>query len=92
MIRSAGEAICDEQAFYAVVEIGEEIRSISDAHRFLEQLSSHYGVDNLAYLGVNVPRPNENRPVFVISTYATEWVERYRSAITSASIRCCPNR
>lgn len=68
-----------EQAFYAVVEIGEEIRSISDAHRFLEQLSAHFGVDNLAYLGVNVPRANENRPVFVISTYATEWVERYRS-------------
>jgi DNA-binding CsgD family transcriptional regulator len=68
-----------DEAFYAVVETGEEIRSVTDAQRFLEKLSVHYGVDNLAYLGVNVPRPEENRPVFVISTYAKEWVERYRA-------------
>jgi hypothetical protein len=68
-----------DEAFYSLVESGEEIRSISDAHRFLEKLSAHYAVDNLAYLGVNVPRPHENRPVFVISTYAKEWVERYRA-------------
>jgi DNA-binding CsgD family transcriptional regulator len=36
-------------------------------------------VDHLAYLGMNVPRPEENRPVFVISTYAKGWGERYRA-------------
>jgi DNA-binding CsgD family transcriptional regulator len=68
-----------DEAFCAVVEAGEEIRSVTDAHFFLEKLAAHYGVDHLAYLGMNVPRPEENRPVFVISTYAKEWVERYRA-------------
>jgi hypothetical protein len=56
------------EAFYALVDAGEEIQSVSDAHDFLEKLADHYDVRNLAYLGVNVPSPEENRPVFVIST------------------------
>ena len=68
-----------DEAFYALVDAGEEIRSVSDAHRFLEKLAAHYDVQNLAYLGVNVPSPEENRPVFVISTYSKAWVDRYRA-------------
>jgi hypothetical protein len=43
-----------DEAFCAVVEAGEEIRSVTDAHFFLEKLAAHYGVDHLAYLGMNV--------------------------------------
>ena len=65
-----------EQAFYAVVEIGEEIRSISDAHRFLEQLSAHFGVDNLAYLGVNVD--NDFAPVYIVPANKKPQVAKLR--------------
>jgi DNA-binding CsgD family transcriptional regulator len=76
---SSEEAMPMDEAFYAVVDAGEEIRSLGDAHRFLEMLAVHFGVRNLAYLGVNVPRPGENRPVFGISTYSKAWVDRYRA-------------
>jgi DNA-binding CsgD family transcriptional regulator len=73
------EAMPMDEAFHALVDAGEEIRSVTDAHQFLEKLAAHYGVRNLAYLGVNVPSPDENRPVFVISTYSKAWVDRYRA-------------
>jgi DNA-binding CsgD family transcriptional regulator len=73
------EAMPMDEAFYALVDAGEHIRSVSDAHQFLEKLAEHYDVRNLAYLGVNLPGPDENRPVFVISTYSKAWVDRYRA-------------
>ena len=68
-----------DEAFYALVDAGEHIRSVTDAHQFLEKLAEHYDVRNLAYLGVNLPGPDEVRPVFVISTYSKAWVDRYRA-------------
>lgn len=66
----------DQLRFEAVLEQISQASSLLDMSTELANIRDHYGLANVVYHAVQIPKSNQRNPILLL-TYDPEWVSRY---------------
>jgi DNA-binding CsgD family transcriptional regulator len=66
-------------AFFELVDDLEKVESQDQTDSFLRKLVADYELENVAYLGVNLPVQTEFGDLYVATTYSPDWLSRYHT-------------